>query len=137
MMGLCLKYLFWTLLLLVLINETKGCLEEEREGLLAFKAFLDSNGGNADYLLPSWVVDRESECCQWERVTCDSSTGHVTELFLNSTMQIQTSLDGNTVCLLNITLLQPFKNLKVLNLSSNGLEGWNHNEGKKYSLPYL
>ena len=115
---------------MVLVNETKGCLEEERKGLLAFKAFFETSGEDAEYLLPSWVEDRESECCGWERVTCDSSTGHVTELFLS--MTIQTSLDGNTV--FNLSLFQPFKNLKLLNLSSNGLVGWNQNEGKISSL---
>ena len=68
--------------LVVHINGIQGCLEEERKGLLQLKASLESTGEEAaGYLLPSWVDDEENiECCNWERVTCNSTAGHVIRL---------------------------------------------------------
>ena len=73
------KYLLWAVVLLVHINGNKGCLEEVRKSLLELKASLESiREEAAGYLLPSWVVDEANmECCNWERVTCNSTSGHV------------------------------------------------------------
>ncbi|XP_029124621.1 receptor like protein 21 [Cajanus cajan] len=51
-----------------------GCFQEEKGALLDLK-------GN-ESLLASWVDDPKSNCCAWERVTCDSSSGHVIHLAL-------------------------------------------------------
>ncbi|CBI36387.3 unnamed protein product, partial [Vitis vinifera] len=43
-------------------------------GLLEFKAFLKLNDEHADFLLPSWIDNNTSECCNWERVICNPTT---------------------------------------------------------------
>lgn len=75
------KYLLLVLIVLVQMDGHKGCFEEERMGLLDFKTTLRSSGGAVvDYLLPSWIHDGDSNCCEWERVTCNATTGHVIPL---------------------------------------------------------
>ena len=78
---------FWLLLLVHKhpIHALGGCIERERRGLLEFKAFLMLNNEDPDLLLPSWVDDESSNCCEWERVGCDPITGQVTGLYLNNT----------------------------------------------------
>ncbi|KAI7980465.1 Receptor-like protein 15 [Camellia lanceoleosa] len=79
------KFAMWVVIVLAQVNgHCGGCLEGERRGLFEFKDFLKSNGADADHLLPTWVEkpDHHSECCDWERVTYDRTTGPVTELFL-------------------------------------------------------
>jgi hypothetical protein len=84
--------LLWGLITLVQIHGHRGCFEEERMGLLQFKEFVRTSGAgaDADRLLPSWVDDLQStsDCCGWERVTCNSTTGHVIELFLHNINQL-------------------------------------------------
>ena len=63
------KSLLWGLIVLVQIHGHKGCFEEERMGLLEIKEIVKSNTNYVDHLLPSWVDDHESECCEWKRVT--------------------------------------------------------------------
>ncbi|GLU12191.1 hypothetical protein SLE2022_288910 [Rubroshorea leprosula] len=119
------------LIFLVCIHGIKGCFEEEKMALLEFKAFVKSGGHDADDLLPSWVNlnDPKDDCCKWERVTCDYSTkGHVIELSLNNTRQFDISsfsiFDPTNSWYLNVSLFQPFKELRILNLSFNVIAGW-------------
>ncbi|KAF3950256.1 hypothetical protein CMV_023961 [Castanea mollissima] len=85
------------------------------------------------HLLPSWVDEPKSECCEWERVTCNSTTGHVTQLSLHNIRGLQ--LDSynysliDVVWFLNVSLFESFPELKSLNLSLNGIGGWIENEG--------
>ena len=44
------KSLLWALVLFVQINGHKGCIEEERIGLLELKAFLKSNSNYTTHL---------------------------------------------------------------------------------------
>uniref|UniRef100_A0A199UAC8 Leucine-rich repeat-containing N-terminal plant-type domain-containing protein n=1 Tax=Manihot esculenta TaxID=3983 RepID=A0A199UAC8_MANES len=89
--------LLGVVILWIQIHGNKGCFEEERLALLDFKAFVGSNGFDADHLLPSWtdhllpswIDDPTSNCCQWECVMCRSTTDHVTELSLNNTQQYE------------------------------------------------
>ncbi|KAG2696662.1 hypothetical protein I3760_07G069200 [Carya illinoinensis] len=79
------KCLMWALVIFVQIHEHNGCLEEERVGLLRLKAFLKSNADIGDRL-PSWIEDADqisSDCCGWEQVSCNSTTGHIVGLSLN------------------------------------------------------
>ncbi|GKV49530.1 hypothetical protein SLEP1_g56277 [Rubroshorea leprosula] len=99
--------------------------------LLEFKAFVKSGGYDTDDLLPSWVSlnDPKDDCCKWERVTCDYSTkGHVIELSLNNTRRFDISslsiFDPTNSWYLNVSLFQPFKELRILNLSFNVIAGW-------------
>ncbi|GKV50088.1 hypothetical protein SLEP1_g56804 [Rubroshorea leprosula] len=100
--------------------------------LLEYKAFVNSDGQDADHLLPSWVNDPEDDCCKWERVDCDSTTGHVIKLSLSNTRQFDV-LSSNMYnpknsWHLNISLFQPLKELRSLNLSFNVIAGWIQNK---------
>lgn len=106
-------------------QELKSCVEEERVGLLQFKEFIESEGYDADHLFPSWSGDPLSECCSWERVTCNSSTGRVIQLSLNNTRKY--ACDG--IWYVNLALFQPFVHLNTLDLSSNSIRGWIENQG--------
>ncbi|KAF5464162.1 hypothetical protein F2P56_014258 [Juglans regia] len=131
------KALLWVLVVFVQIREHKGCLEEERIGLLQLKSFLMSNPyTSSDHLLRSWEEDdSKSDCCSWERVMCNSTTGHVIELSLDN---LKLSL-GNPYYVtletvaelwsLNVSLLEPFKELRSLDLSLNAIKGWIVDEG--------
>ncbi|KAL5732571.1 hypothetical protein ACOSP7_031928 [Xanthoceras sorbifolium] len=59
----------------------EGCLEEERFAFLQLKHFF-----NDPHSLRDWVEgEKNTDCCQWESVKCNRSTGRVTELYLYST----------------------------------------------------
>ena len=124
------------ILLLVQICGCKGCIEEEKMGLLEFKAFLQLNDEHADFLLPSWIDNNTSECCNWERVICKPTTGRVKKLFLNDIRQQQNFLEDSwyyyknaKFWLLNVSLFLPFEELHHLNLSANSFDGFIENEG--------
>ncbi|OMP01426.1 hypothetical protein COLO4_11857 [Corchorus olitorius] len=93
-----------------------GCHVEERKALLEFKAYVNSNGKNAHHFLPSWV-DKQIDCCLWERVTCSNITRHVVHLSLGSLL----SSHHENILPLNISIFQPFMELRLLNLSTNGI----------------
>ncbi|RDX88929.1 hypothetical protein CR513_29412, partial [Mucuna pruriens] len=84
-----------------------GCFEEEKGALLELKATY----GNESFL-QSWVDNPKSNCCAWERVTCDSSSGHVIHLSLSRTTQIPNCL--NNTRLLNYSLFLSFRELTTL-----------------------
>ena len=117
------KSLLWALLLFVQIHEHRACIEEERVSLLELKAFLKSHTNYTKPLLPTWVYETKSECCRWERVNCSTTTGHV----INLTLSDINFMLGTWF--LNTSLLQPFKELRILDLSFNGIAGWLRNEG--------
>ena len=139
MEGLSSKDLTWVfMLLLIQICGARGCIEEEKMGLLEFKAFIKVNDVNADFLLPSWIDHNNiSECCSWERVICSPTTGRVEKLFLNDIRQRKPYLDdygwlfyeNDKLWLLNVSLFLPFKELRHLNLSVNSFDGFIENEG--------
>ncbi|KAF5454368.1 hypothetical protein F2P56_024040 [Juglans regia] len=134
------KCLMWGLVMFVQFSEHKGCLEEERIGLLRLKAFLKSDYhiGNR---LPSWIEGADqmsSDCCGWEGVSCNSTTGHVIELSLHDIKQhlyTESFIDSTATInkkhnwLLNVSLFQPFKELTSLDLSGNEIGGCIANEG--------
>ncbi|KAI4305126.1 hypothetical protein L6164_028512 [Bauhinia variegata] len=106
------------------LGSVNGCIPEEKKALLNFKQFLKFNNDSIEPLLPSWVHDPNSDCCRWERVTCNSSLGHVIHLLLDNIYQSASewSLSGTYISL-NLSLFQPFKQLRRLNLSSNYFDG--------------
>ncbi|KAK8648250.1 hypothetical protein V6N13_129009 [Hibiscus sabdariffa] len=124
------------LILLTQIDGRKACYEEERKGLLELKSYLKLQvvNGSEHALLPSWVDEPNNDCCGWERVTCNSTTGHVAVLSLSNMAEndiLNTSFqcfDGEgSSSYLNISLFQSFKELKALNLSHNCIE-WIENQ---------
>ncbi|KAL5549663.1 hypothetical protein UlMin_004894 [Ulmus minor] len=75
-----------SLLLLIFLTQTTlnvcgsnniPCFETERKALLSFKQDLQDPDG----MLSSWVAE-DKNCCKWDRIVCDNSTGHVQELHL-------------------------------------------------------
>ncbi|KAG8643707.1 receptor-like protein 15 [Manihot esculenta] len=117
--------LLGVVILWIQIHGNKGCFEEERLALLDFKAFVGSNGFDADHLLPSWIDDPTSNCCKWERVMCNSTTGHVTKLSLNNTRQYDiksSSFHNENTWYVNLSMFQQLKELKTLNLSYNNFD---------------
>ena len=83
-----------------------------------------------DHLLPSWVDDQKSECCEWERVTCNYTTGHVTHLSLHIIWEIEwVDYLYFMPWFLNASLFDTFKELRGLDLSLNAIGGWIGHKG--------
>ena len=145
------KALLWGLLVFLQFHHHRGCLHEERIALLELKAFLKSNIIYEDHrLLSSWIDDGKStNCCGWERVTCNSTTAHVINLSLYNINQDPAYYDDpydyrhyyeyedKKHWLLNVSLLVPFKELRSLNLSSNAIGGCLPNHGMFSPGPLL
>nr|GMC87819.1 receptor-like protein EIX2 [Ipomoea batatas] len=112
------------------------CPETEKDALLKFKQGIT----NPSNLLSSWTT--EQDCCKWEGVECDNTTGHVTTLDLHGRSKAN-SLQGELRnSLLHLPYLRhldlshndfhyiqipdfigSFKNLEYLNLSSANFRG--------------
>ena len=109
-----------------------GCLEKERIGLLEIKHYFLSHPDERDSYkeLDSWVDDRDSNCCSWKRVKCsDISSGPITELSLNGLLYWTPHHN-----MFNVSLFRPFEELRLLDLSSNNIQGWTGNEGTSLVL---
>ncbi|KAL4366039.1 receptor-like protein 9a [Arachis hypogaea] len=108
------------LMMIQIFGSSSGCFPEEKRSLLEFKASYSD-----DSLLPSWVDEPNSNCCEWERVTCDPSSNHVTDLSLHGLYKDGSMPNHYGVfdCYgspsLNSSLFLPFKELRTLNLSFN------------------
>ncbi|KAI3684325.1 hypothetical protein L6452_33548 [Arctium lappa] len=121
----------WMLIMMMIGGSVIGiegvCIEEERKALLQIKTSLihPYDFANVDYFLPSWVDDGSigGECCDWERVNCNTTTGHVTDLSL---INIVPEKDYFYGCKrnwpLNVSVFLHFKELTSLNLSENCLD---------------
>ncbi|KAH7859428.1 hypothetical protein Vadar_001045 [Vaccinium darrowii] len=125
--------LFWVLVITLAVeNGCNGCWEKERIALLQLKDSINFPNGTS---LPSWEEDDYLDCCQWERVTCNSSTRRVIKLSLNATTDWLNQIQSRSRDLtwspwyLNASILLPFESLQSLDLSENGLYGFAGNEG--------
>ncbi len=129
------------IILWIQIHGNKGCFETERLALLGFKEFVGSNGLDVDYLLSSWVDNSMSDCCKWERVMCNSTTGHVTELSLNNTRQYDIEsisfYDDENIWFAKLSMFQQLKELRSLNLSYNRIGGFIDDTGTYAMIFYL
>ncbi|GLU19537.1 hypothetical protein SLE2022_357830 [Rubroshorea leprosula] len=87
-------------------NDETRCIKSEREALVAFKRGLVVTYGR----LSSWGNEEEKRnCCKWEGVQCDNTTGHIIVLDLG-----EFQLTGN----LSSSLFE-FQHLTYLDLSWN------------------
>jgi hypothetical protein len=132
-------WLSWLLITVFLVQRAQTvCIEEERKALLAIKASLvNSYDIEADNVLPTWV--NYGECCDWERVKCNTTNGRVTTLFLNNLKgnlddDMTFTIEDPTAKLwpLNVSVFLPFEDLRTLNLSWNYLENEILNKGSIY-----
>ncbi|XP_071734182.1 uncharacterized protein [Rutidosis leptorrhynchoides] len=95
-----------------------SCIAEERKALLDIKASLfDSFVFDHVDPLPTWVDDG-GECCDWERVECNKTTGHVINLLLEEVVDYE---DGG-IWPLNVSIFLNFKELRSLILSLDHLD---------------
>ncbi|TXG48875.1 hypothetical protein EZV62_024750 [Acer yangbiense] len=90
------------------MHGNKGCLEKERIALLAIKPFEE----NATV----------SDCCNWNGVECNTTTGRVMHLSLSHVFDKSTTI-------LNFSLFQPLEQLQILELSNNYFKGWVDSRG--------
>ncbi|KAK6236114.1 hypothetical protein SCA6_011451 [Theobroma cacao] len=143
------KWLWMFLVALILLEGwCDGCWEQEKIALLQLKPFFHNIKG-----LHNWAEGNESisDCCEWERVECNPTTGRVTRLFLNLTTTLTSSdlaydeyysdggydiyifeYGGSTerdYWYLDTSLFLPFEELKSLHLSGNSIAGCVHNGG--------
>ena len=90
---------------------SEGCLEQERSALLQLNW--------------QWEDDENySDCCQWEGVECNNTTGRVIELDLGFTRNRESA-----EWYMNASLFTPFQQLESLDLTGNYIAGCVENEG--------
>ncbi|KAK1571845.1 hypothetical protein Q3G72_023991 [Acer saccharum] len=102
------------------MHGNKGCLEKERIALLAIKPFIINATFYYDErnrTVESWVDDRVSNCCDWYRVECNTTTSRVINLSLSGILY-------DSPIILNFSLFQSFEQLQILDLSDNSFRGW-------------
>ncbi|KAJ0074785.1 hypothetical protein Patl1_33733 [Pistacia atlantica] len=114
----------WLMLILMFISlqgwRIEGCLKQERSALFQLKHFF-----NDPISLRNWFEgNRNSNCCDWERVICNNTTGRVISLDLHFTRNYELG-----EWYLNVSLFSPFQELETLDLSDNLIVGCVENEG--------
>lgn len=119
-------FYFWVLMFVsqLWVYGCFGCFEKERSSLLELKFSINHPNGTS---LPSWRAG--TDCCSWEGVGCNFSTGRVILLELPNSRD---RMLGDWY--LNASLLSPFEELKNLYLSNNLLSGFLDEEGLSPSL---
>ncbi|CAK9310383.1 unnamed protein product [Citrullus colocynthis] len=112
------------------LQVSNGCAEEQRLSLLHIKTlFLSYNSPQfSNYNnFPSWTG---TNCCDWDRVKCDSSGTHVVDLLLYNSFWGQIyPFNQNYHYWFNLSLFQNFKELKILDLAYNGFTDFSENQG--------
>ena len=120
---------WWVVLVLVQfgINGCFGCWEQERIALLQLKASMINyaDHGYSKYFTSWDSANKESDCCDWERVKCNITTKRVIQLALYDTIYPYEEHFWS----LNASLFLPFEELQYLDLSYNWIPGWVPNEG--------
>ncbi|XP_024013438.1 leucine-rich repeat receptor protein kinase EMS1 isoform X2 [Eutrema salsugineum] len=117
------KYLICVMLLLGQLHGYQSCVEKERNALLELKNYFVSITREVfvDDVLPTWTNDTKSNCCGWDGLRCNLTSGRVTEIALSGTYPFLTILKENS--LLNLSLLHPFEDVRSLNFSGHLLSG--------------
>ncbi|KFK22368.1 hypothetical protein AALP_AAs73148U000100, partial [Arabis alpina] len=113
------QYLIGVLLLLGQLHGYKSCVQKERNALFDLKKSVISTTqeGLSVFVFPSWTNDTASDCCRWEGVKCNRTSGRVTEIAFGYLYFKESPL-------LNLSLLHPFEEVQTLNLSSSGFNGF-------------
>lgn len=73
------QFLIWVVLLLGQLHGCKSCIEKERKALLELKKHLISLSVEWGYdtVQPTWTNDTKSDCCLWEGLECNRTSGRV------------------------------------------------------------
>ncbi|KAJ0229451.1 Leucine-rich repeat-containing protein [Hirschfeldia incana] len=110
--------LIWLMILLGQIHGYKSCIQKERSALFELKKYMISvaQEGKSNYVLPTWTNDTKSDCCRWDEVKCNRSSGRVTEISFGFMYIKENSL-------LNLSLLHPFEEVRGLDLYGNEFGG--------------
>jgi len=126
------QYLIWVMLLLGQLHGCTSCIEKEREALLEIKKYLMSRSRESglDYVLPTWTNDTKSDCCQWDGIKCNRTSGRVIELSVGDMYFKESSP-------LNLSLLHPFEEVRSLNLSTEGYNEFNGFFDDVEGIPHL
>ncbi|CAL9234030.1 unnamed protein product [Arabidopsis halleri] len=121
-------YLILVILLLGQLHGCKSCIEKERKALLELKNYMISRSVESVFgsVLPTWNNNTKSDCCGWKGIKCNHTSGRVIGLFF-------ADMYFNESPLLNLSLLHPFEEVRSLNLSGLGYNGFfdDHIEGYK------
>ncbi|XP_048633707.1 receptor like protein 21 isoform X4 [Brassica napus] len=116
------QFLIWVVLLLGQLHGSISCIEKERKALLELKKHLISLSVEWGYdtVQPTWTNDTKSDCCLWEGLECNRTSGRVIGISIGDMMF------ENFSSPLNISLLQPFEDIRRLSLSveQNGFDGF-------------
>ncbi|GKU86947.1 hypothetical protein SLEP1_g1411 [Rubroshorea leprosula] len=131
------KWLIYALFTLFLLEGLwcQRCWDQERTALLQLKPFFTKPTH-----LKNWERGEQNlDCCQWEGIDCNSTSGRVITLNLNYSWFEEESDDymytpngfmrSENVMYLNASLFLPFVELKSLHLAGNGIAGCMENEG--------
>ena len=133
------RFWWWVVLILVQLgmNGCFGCWEQEKAALLQLKASMNftavkyifrENPSQLNFTadpLPTWnSTHKKSDCCDWEGVKCDNTTGRVIQLDLNYTIR----WSREDWCL-NASLFLPFEELQSVDLDANWISRWVPNGG--------
>ncbi|ESQ27742.1 hypothetical protein EUTSA_v10018093mg [Eutrema salsugineum] len=105
------QYLICVILLLGQLHGYKSCIQKEKLALLELKKYIISQSRLPDFVLPTWTNDRRSDCCRWEGLKCNRTSGRVTEIVLSDLFLKESSL-------FNLSLLHPFEEVRSLNFST-------------------
>ncbi|XP_019085627.1 PREDICTED: LRR receptor-like serine/threonine-protein kinase GSO1 [Camelina sativa] len=117
------QYLIWLMLVLGQLHGCKSCNEKDRTALMDIKKYIVSVSEEelSDFVLTTWTNDKEDDCCFWEGLECNSTSGRVTQLFIDFSYCKPSSL-------LNLSLLHPFelevRSLQLFSDSGYGLSGF-------------
>uniref|UniRef100_A0A199UAE6 Leucine-rich repeat-containing N-terminal plant-type domain-containing protein n=1 Tax=Manihot esculenta TaxID=3983 RepID=A0A199UAE6_MANES len=133
-MKVCIMVLAMTMVLLFQgVWCSNDCWETERIALLQLQSHFNYSLQNDYYSFQNnpylFFYDYSIEidiikCCDWERVRCSATTGHVIQLNLMDIRDF--SLE---TWYLNASLFLPFQHLNYLDLSGNYIAGYFKNEG--------
>ncbi|GMP73986.1 hypothetical protein CsSME_00031531 [Camellia sinensis var. sinensis] len=131
MMFIEMRLVWLWVMLLVLASECYGCLEHERVALLQLKAYSIKHSNVLPMWVEAWEGETTTDCCKWERVKCNATTGRVIQLSLNSAENYYYYYWNLRDWYMNASMFLPFEELESLDLSYNGLAGWLENEDLK------